>query len=126
MPEAETGGLAHVSDGEKFTLTTEEQRVPPGSTMVIWTRPQERAGTFHWQWFEIANPERWNICDIKVGNHSLFPSADVIPATWLNRAVIAKRGCRIAEDFSIEVAYVGDDPTGETFTCTVFGEEVSW
>jgi len=111
------------SNGERFVLDSDTLRVLPGQTVFITRRPQQRVGVFYWQRFVVSNPEHWDIHNISVGNFSLFPSAEVIPAQRLHLADLEKLGCRVGQDFTIAVTYVGDDPTGEPFVCEVFGHE---
>lgn len=92
----------------------------------ICVRPQTRA--IHPQRFIIlANPERWNVTDLKIGNYSQFTSGGDIPgeAFAISSELRIKMAiCPLSMDITVSVRYVGADPDGELFEGVFYGFEV--
>ena len=73
---------------------------------------------------EIANPERWRVYSIMVGNVEQLGRGEVddgIPAELLTRGSREFTTCQVAMYFTMVVAYVGSHPDGEVFECDVHG-----
>lgn len=135
IAEAQREELAKHTKRLPMTMQSQDRefkpmKVAPGKTFDVIVRPNFQA--YRPEDFAIhSNRSHWLVHDIRIGNRQQFagkraptPGTEFGPGGVLEHMKLDT--IQTAMDFVLEVEYVGPNPEGEVFECTVIGTAVEF